>query len=177
MNKKLFLAVIPFFVFVQFSCISFKPAKSKGSLSHYQTYFVNDSVVQYFIKPLKFKAENNNELLVDFTFRHSSNTDISVTMNFSLLSDSDAGVLEELDVVMDSDSFEIYKPKLFFREKKKNNFHYRYSSTINLKQFVKFFGANKQTFNIRADRFVPSAKSSKVIQIINNDLVDFQLKK
>ena len=69
---------------LNFSCIGIKGSGKGGKYVSYETYFINDSTIQYFIKPLKFK---NKDFIfeVDFTYREIHNEGDGVTSNFTII--------------------------------------------------------------------------------------------
>ncbi|MDD2996960.1 MAG: hypothetical protein PHP99_12230 [Paludibacter sp.] len=174
MKNKLQLVLLFLITFSLGSCVTFKKSKSKGALSYYESFFINDSTTQFHIKPIEIK-EQEETILVDFTFRKSANIGSDVTMNFSVLSKKNIPLQKQIQLLANDSAFQIQNLKLLYKEKKKNQYHYRYNSTIAFENFIYLFKNPNWKMELDKILFAPTKKSEKKLNRINNDLIEFQL--
>lgn len=119
-------------------CFSVKTSSSKSNPAVYQTFYVGDAGMQYFIKPLTFEEENghNERLHVDFTFRYKTEIKDSATINFSI--ESSAILKSANRIVIKGVDYETVSSKavLVFNEKRKDIFVSRFTAKVNLKELA-----------------------------------------
>jgi hypothetical protein len=65
------------------SCLGIKPGGVKGAGKLYESFYVGEEGVQYYIKPIKSKGENF-KIAYDFTFRYKDEVKDSTTLNLSV---------------------------------------------------------------------------------------------
>jgi len=157
-------------IIISTSCIGIKMNASKNSKSYYETFHINDSVMQYFIKPMQFKGKLN--LKADFTFKKISNRFSTVTMNFSVISNEDTPL--ELIQINSTERDSIRKINLLFKEKKKSKYKYRYTSNISYMSLYDFFSQEHQIINYNNNILLPTVKSKKIINRLYNNLFRFE---
>jgi len=154
------------------SCVTFKRNATKSSNTNYETFYVNDSTMQYFIKPIGFI--NNNEVLVDFTFRKTKSEFSEVTMNFSYLSQNKSNI-EKLVLICGNIRYSYPIKKTIYKETKNSKFIYRYNAIINFTDLHDFFLSADHSIEINNEILKPSAKVIKKINIIKANLFEFEL--
>ncbi len=175
MSKKvLFFVFIYSLVNVLFSaCLPFNKKSSKNAKSYYETFFINDSTFQYFIKPIDFYG--SGKLTVDYSFRKIKRDYSHVTLNFSFISNK-KNEITTLQIVTDSAENSVYDIKLLFKEKQNDNYLYRYTSKINVTSVRKMFNAKEcKIFINNISLLTPTKKSKNKIKYINNNLFGFEL--
>ena len=64
-------------------CYSFSQSGRSGKL--YQSFYVGEDGVQYFIKPLKWKNDANSSFEADFTFRYKEGTSNDASVKMTLV--------------------------------------------------------------------------------------------
>ncbi|NLL29170.1 MAG: hypothetical protein GX259_10275 [Bacteroidales bacterium] len=121
-------------------CFSIKPSTNKSGKKYFETFFVGDEGIQYFIKPFLFKAEKSSEeLILDITFRYKNEIKDSAIVNFSINSsviykDIKNFKLSNSEIVIRSNNVE-----LLFNEKSKKGFTSRYSTKFSLAEIKEMF--------------------------------------
>lgn len=172
MHNKLKYIILCFFLANLVSCITFKRNSSKSGSTNYETFYINDSTMQYFIKPIEFT--NQNHVIVDFTFRKSKFLISDVTMNFSSISNNENNI-EELDLFCNNITHLILINKMLYKEKNNNNFIRRYSTVIKYNQLSDFFLSTEMYLKVNNEIFKPSKKARNRINKIKTDLFEFEL--
>jgi hypothetical protein len=83
-NSIVFLSVI----LLTSACIGIKPANSSKANRYFETFYVGDEGIQYFIKPIVFSGTEKSALKGDFNFRTKGSSTSEVIFNFSILGNS-----------------------------------------------------------------------------------------
>lgn len=168
-------------IFVLFiTCLLFASCATVGTGSvrkKYISQFVGDEGIQYFIKPITFKADNNNTLVADFTFRHGEeNLNDTVMLNYTVRTDSKMTKLKDFCICFDNKEIAATSTTTLYKEKDKD-FVTRYSSVFQYKQLREAY--KNQTFSLKTIttdgevEYKPTTKSSKLIQGLDESI--FQL--
>ena len=156
------------------SCIGFKKNASNSSSVYYETFFINDSTLQYFIKPVTFK--NKEKVIVDFTFRKSKESFSNIVMNFSFFSKNKWNI-DHIHLWSENGVVEIGEMKVLFKEKKNKEFVYRFSTMVNYEDLKEFFISENHRFIVNETYFYPVKSSNKKIKYLKDDLFEFVLAK
>lgn len=156
---QLFIAVL--LAMALSACMGVKHTGSKINSTYYTDFFIAPGVVQYFIKPLWYKADDD-KLSLDFTFRTDS-TNSLVRVNLSIITNR---VIRENDKLM----LHLGQPSkspccvMIFSEKRKNKIVYRYSSDFDYATVLQYF-ENKlyPLLDVAGDTIVfhPSPRSAR----------------
>jgi len=154
------------------SCITFKRNASKGSNSNYETFYINDSTMQYFIKPIEFI--NQNQVFIDFTFRKTKLTFSDVTMNFTFISQNKRNI-EKLDLICSKIRYSIAIKKMMYKETKNNKFIYRYNTIISFNELNDFLLSAEPIIEIDNEIMKSTKKTIKMLSRIKSDLFEFEL--
>jgi hypothetical protein len=172
MNKPFFLsitlkAVLLVFVMTTVSCSSAK--------NLYQTFFVGDEGIQYFIKPLSFKnAETKEEILVDFTFRHRKEIKDSTIINFDLLTPSTTSDVDKIELQNKLINPSYDQVNLLYKERVQKNYKFRYASNFLLKDVVKLFEANDWKITLytgdKQTEYIPTKSAQKRIEKLYKEI-------
>ena len=174
MQTRLFkIIILILFNFTLYSCISYKRSSTKGNIVYYETFYINDSTMQYFIKPLEFKS--TSKLLIDYTFRKSNKTFSDVTMNFSYVG-LQKSEIDTFLLIYDTLTNKNLINKLMYKEVINNSYIYRYNSTIKYIDLNKFLSSDNYKIKIKDEIFLPSKSTIKKIKKIKLNLFDFELK-
>lgn len=125
------------------------------------TYFVNDSVDQFFVKPLKFTSKNY-EIQPDFTFRTGDLSEI-ITVNFSIFSEQ---AVKKDDVEKFTYSSTVQNLKtMYIEQKSKKKIESRFSGEINKNEFLKIKADQSWSIQFKNGEKInlnPSKKTRKV---------------
>ena len=130
-------------------CMGIKPGATKSGSTLYETFYVGDEGTQYFIKPLRFAGNNNDELLMDFTFRYKDSVKDSVTCNFSIVSDEKTKKVEDVSFTAEDRNVKCEFIALLFFDKKGNKFISRFSGRLLFADFNRLFHTGN--FTVEAD--------------------------
>ncbi len=114
------------------SCL---PGNGTKTGKAFETYYVGDGINQYFVAPLKFKAENMT-FNCDFTYRDKND---SVTCNYSIFADQPFVNFDYIGFEKNGGSINLYNSKKLFVEKQKKQFHSRYTSQLSRASFIELF--------------------------------------
>lgn len=169
-----------FLLTVLFSnCGGMRIGASSSRATAYETFFVGDEGLQYFIKPLLFKSENNKDKLsVDFTFKQKQEFDNNalVRVNFSIFSKEKIKDINLIEVITSNETIKIFNPELMFIENSKKQIHSRFTMEITAAQLANIFKDNNCKWQISQEKgkssFLPTKKTSKSIKKINKSIFD-----
>ena len=109
-------------------CMLTKTSSVKSKETLYETFYVNDTISQYFIRPLNFKNKLTHQSFhIDFVFRVANNNSNDnqtsiVTANFSVLSNAPVDV-NTLQIENAPGFVTTTTCDLLFQEKQNKNFH------------------------------------------------------
>ena len=136
---------------------------SNSSVSNsdfYTSFFVNDSVSTYFIKPLNYKNEKT-DLSLDITYQQINQNIENVIVNFSLLSDEKIKNSTVEDLYINTIKINDYKVLYNDYSNKKFDFRISVNNTVDL---LKSFDSNSKieiSINKEKYLFLPNSKSKK----------------
>ena len=145
--------------------------KSSNIGNYYTSYFVNDSTMLYFIKPMKFTA-TNSFISSDFTFNKIHNKTQNVTMNFSVITPNKISINSIKKIKFNNKEIEGYK--ILFNESNNKKSEIRFSSSLITEDFTKldenaYFEIT--TIDLQSVN-KPTKKTSKVLKDIKNLISD-----
>ncbi len=158
-----------------YSCFSIKPTATKSGKKHFETFYVGDEGIQYFIKPFLFQAEKPNEsLALDFTFRYKNEVKDSATVNFSIKSTSINKNIDSLKLSSKNVEIKSDKINLLFNEKNKSDFISRFTTKLSLKEVKELFNESEWKIIIynqdQSIKYKPHRKTIRVIQRLDNEI-------
>ena len=167
-KKNIFILTIATVIFS--GCMGIKPGATNSVLKLYETFFVGSEGTQYFIKPLSFAGNNNDELLIDFTFRYKNQVKDSVICNFSIISAEKLKEVDEVLLATEDISVKCENITLLFNDKKGDLFLSRFSGRLLFADFNKLFNAGN--FTVEADHavYTLSAKTQKPVEELRKKL-------
>jgi len=172
MKSKKFHFLLLIVFFCSTSCISIRKGSTKGAELDYESFFINDSTTQYFIKPLDFIGDK--QFSCDFTFRRSGSVNSETTMNFSCFSTFNQPI-DTVYLITSSNRYLIINSKLLYKERIEKSFHYRYSTTISFGQLKEFFQSPQQGVLIDQSYLKMKPATRKKINRIKTNLFEFEL--
>jgi len=151
-------------------CMGIKSGATKSGASLYDTFFAGDAGTQYFINPLSFVGSNNDDLLIDFTFRYKDQVKDSVICNFSITSNEKLKKIDSAMLTGKDTNVKCENIALLFNDKKGDQFISRFSSRLLFADFNKLF--NTTNFNVKVDNTVyeHSSKTQKSIETLRKKL-------
>lgn len=125
MRKPLFYFFIMGLVFANSSC-----KVSRSIKQPYTSFFVDNNVNLYFIKPLAFTGPQSN-VYIDFTFKDNQATDtLSATCNYTV--EATPSNLKKGLLLRSDSTHHLYLPAVLFTEMKGSKQVIRYTSKISL---------------------------------------------
>jgi hypothetical protein len=166
----LFLSILLFFT----SCIPFRYAGKKPAQKVYEQFFVDQGVMQYFVKPLTFYSKKY-KYTVDFTFRDTIADNSFVTANFSVFSKEKIKNIDSVYFIANNKKYYFQNCKKMFLEKDKKKYQIRYTSGITLRDFEKFCSIKPNIYVfVNNDRmlFKPTKKVLKSLRIVKGNILD-----
>lgn len=142
MNKTIFSLFFSLCILaILTSCMSVRPGGAKSGKKLYETFFVGDEGTQYFIKPLAFTNERNEELKLDFTFRYRNEIKDSAAINASFISNDLIRNIDSLKITNEFVNIVFKDMTYLFSEKKKNAYNNRFSAKTDLLKVTKLFNS------------------------------------
>lgn len=166
-NLTLFILIsISFFLA---GCLSIKPSGVKSGKNLFETFYVGDDGIQYFIKPLLFEnIQNKEEIHVDFTFRYKDKVKDSVIVNLSFQSYNILRIIDSLFISNANQRISSKNNKLLFNEKRKGLIISRFTTKFSLTEFSGMFDNNDWKIivykNKTYDTFFSKSKTKKAIK-------------
>jgi len=170
--KSLLVIIIALF---HIGCSSIKPASIKSGKNLYETFFVGEDGMQYYLKPLLFiNQTNGSNLKLDITFRYKDQIKDSAILNFTIQSTEIFKNLDFMEIKNSSFSVSQQNIVLLFNEIKKNDFLSRFSTKTPLENINKLYQKNDWFIEIKngsqTDVFKASNKTNKSIDILRKKL-------
>ena len=155
--------------------LTIKPAASKSAKSFYESFFVGEDGTQYFIKPLEFSAEGNQDkLFVDFTFRYKDELKDSGVVNVSIERGHIIKSLDDIIFTNTNSTVVLEDISLLFNEKKGQKFISRFSAKCSTKEMVDLFNDSNIKIEVKESdsslSFFPNKNSQKAIRSLNDNL-------
>jgi hypothetical protein len=126
-------------LFLHTGCISVKPTGQKSAKKLYESFFVGEEGLQYFIKPLDFNAQATDILLLDITFRYKNAIRDTTFVNFSFVDKAVINKVDSLRITNNSDTIVLKKMQKLFVERNKKGFRSRYTSRVLLSDITMLF--------------------------------------
>ena len=121
-------------------CLSIKPSTTKSGKNYFETFYVGEEGIQYFIKPILFKDEKSKEdLILDITFRYKNEIKDSAIVNFSIKSTIIYKTIDSLKLSNKDIEIKSENIVLLFNEKNKTGFTSRHSTKFGLKEIKELF--------------------------------------
>ena len=152
MKKKVFVLLFLLTFIVSFtSCFSLKSSSNKAKET-YSVFFIDNGVLQYFIKPLEFKSKN-----------------------YTLYSTEPIKSIESIIIKTNTNSAQIIGNERLYINKDKKGYQIRYSGTITYKQLTEFVYCENPRIHIYLKNeiiFKPEKHTLKSIKIIKTEVID-----
>jgi len=133
------------------SCVGIKQAGGSSSPSHklYETFYLENGALQYFIKPQTLANDINNDHTVDFTLRKIKKEIENVVVNITVYTMKE--LTEKTDVRMKG-NYIVSSGKdvsILFTEKKDDIFKNRISFTLPYQEFLTMIKENSFSFLLK----------------------------
>ena len=165
--------LFPLFIALLFaSCFSQKGLSNSGK-KLYESFFVGNEGVQYFIKPLYFKSDND-KFNLDFTFRNKNDSNSNVNINYSIKSKNLIKSIDSIQIISDLSQITLLNNKLLFKEFKGKLFQSRFNGSTTLYNLMPLFKNNNWRITVFENEenaiYLPSKKSKKAISKLNKFL-------
>ena len=167
-----------FFIIIGISLSSCMLRTLKGShtkRTYYESFYISDSVNQYFLKPLEFKFVKE-KLYIDFTFRDSTLSN-PVTVNYTVETQERIAKIDSAYFKLNSQKIPLYNSSKMFIDKDKDKYKIRYTNTLKFKDLANICkNSDKFTFNVFYNNekhiFLPTKKSIKFLSAFYDDVID-----
>ncbi len=134
-RKKYIVLLWGLTVFVMLLNISCSPSSN----SLYETFYVGDEGIQYYIRPLSFTGTDDSELQMDFTLRYRTVIKDSSIINLTIISDKAYKSLDSIVIKNDSANVVMKNFSTMYIERSGNNFSSRFTTRTALKDFKTLF--------------------------------------
>ncbi len=170
LKKILFFVVL----FSMFSCVTSKFNGKKGAKKSYEVFFINQGVLQYFVKPTEFKA-NEEMVMIDFTFRDTLAYTSFVTVNYSIFSSQVIKQVDSAFFVVDNKRIKLENCTRFFIDLHKNTYQIRNSCGITYQELTDLFSSQpvfEAYYNNEKTVFIPTKKTVKIFSAIKTQIID-----
>lgn len=140
----------------------------------FESFFVGENGIQYFIKPLEFKGDNKTKLLMDITIRMKNVNENKATVNFSIIDQKIITIIDSMIITQPNQKILLHDIEPLFFEKQKNRLVARYTSKANSEKIISYFKRTNWNIYIYSVNekydYVSSVKTDKKIQYINANL-------
>lgn len=135
--------ILFFLIFISISlnsCFGLKIKGTKGAKKYYEEFFIDQGVLQYYIKPIKFKGDKE-EFLIDFTFRDTVDYQTLIAANYSFYSDEKIKNIDSTLLIIDDLTIKMKDCERLFIQKNKN-YHFRNSCKITFEELTQVLNEN-----------------------------------
>lgn len=155
------------------SCIGIRIKGTKSAKKYYEEFFIDQGVMQYFIKPLEFKGEKDN-LSIDFTFRDTVDYQSFITTNYSIYTFEKVKNIDSAFFIINNKKIQLkHCEKLFI--KKSKQYQIRNSCKITYKEFMEIVEVEPEIwayFNNKKHVFLPSKNAKTGLEITKTQIID-----
>lgn len=162
-------------IFCLSSCFGTKSGATKSAVTYYETFFVGEGKIQYYIKPLAFKSEEkkSENLEVDFTFQYKDELKDSVVVNFSLISESIYKTLDSVVIENDKGVAVLHSVSLMFN-RPKGDIISRFTAKCSQQELADIVNSKNVmivvTNNGVKKVFTPAKKTVKILKSLDENL-------
>ena len=142
----------------------------------YNTFYVGEDGTQYFIQPLNFTGEkdNNEELNVDITFRYKTVLKDSSIINISLVSAKYFKTIDSIKIENNSCSIVLKKLNIMFSERSGDFFISRFTAKGFLPGIKQLFNNSDWLFTVYAQnqllKYLAPVSTKKKIERLNYNI-------
>lgn len=149
------------------SCVGLKPSTSPSSGKLLETFFTGDEGTQYFIKPLVFKNDQKELIMLDLTFRYKDEIEDSALLRLSLYTNELQKNLTAVTFGNGASQFSSSQIELMFSERTKHHLHSRFSLKMPLADVQSLFSESNWQLEIVSGKqqyqFTANSKTKKNI--------------
>jgi hypothetical protein len=151
-------------------CLSVKNSSANSGMNLFETFFVGDDGIQYFIKPLTFMDDNKNRLILDITFRYKDKIKDSASVNISFINSEIIRDIDSLKLSNNTVSIVSKNFKYLFSERMKSEFNSRYTTKSPLLDIYRLFDNENwnvivYTKNKQTQYYTPENTKKKIIKL------------
>ncbi|TAF67540.1 MAG: hypothetical protein EAZ55_04295 [Cytophagales bacterium] len=150
--------------------------KAQNPSDLYETFFIGERGLQYFIKPISFEDNlAKTTLEIDITFRYKNEIKDSATVNFFLISKEVIKQIDSLHIINPIGRIQTKNIQFLFVEKRKDLFYSRFTTQYSLKDICEIFKNQDWLIigyftNKTSRKFQPSAKTLKNLAKVNKSI-------
>jgi hypothetical protein len=131
-------------------CYSMKRGGTKSEGKLYETFFVGEEGMQYFIKPF-FVGNKSDAAVLDITFRYKSEVKDSATVNVSFLGNEPFKTADSIAIASTTGRVRLDVQKHMFSEKAKKGYTSRFATRAPLAQIKNTFNDGNWTVTLYRD--------------------------
>lgn len=157
-----------------YSCSNIRFVGKKSPKKYYQEFFIDNGIMQYFLKPVVYKS-SKEKLLGDFTFRDTVAENGFVVFNYSIYTKSVVKNIDSAFIIISDNKIRIKNNERMFIDKDKNFFEIRYSAFITFYQ-MKQLSENESKINVFYNNssvtFVPTKKTKSVLELFDQKVIN-----
>ena len=167
-NLSIFLIILTFFTS---GCMMLRPGAVKSGKHLYESYFMGNAGIQYFIKPITLKFKNENFFETDFTFKYLRNLNDSAVMNFSIKHENN--LYKRIDTLLlanNNSTIHIISPTLLYNERLNHHYISRFSTKLTQREVRMLFANQNWVIRFGGVSFIPSEKTKKNINKLNDSV-------
>ena len=159
------------------SCAGIKPGSTRSATNLYTTFFVGDDGLQYFIKPLEFKNDNGEELIMDVTFRYKDEVTGDADFRFTYIGQSMIKKVNQLQFENKVGAWTAEAVELVFVERVNKNYQSRQSAKLGLSETQTLFSSHEWVVKMTAEggevhEFRPKRKTQKAINRLHSNIFE-----
>lgn len=170
-NSQLFKIFAAVLIAAASACGGMKPGGASAGNKLYETFFVGEEGSQYFIKPLEFKNDQKEKVIMDFTLRYKDDIKDSALVNFTIISEDNIKSVDQILLENGVVSSKNQKINLLFVKRESDGFHCRFTFKTPLTEITELFSNSdwKVTTSTGANNkiFYPTSKTQKSIEALN----------
>ncbi len=145
-----------------------KPGAVKSGKHLYESYFMGNAGIQYFIKPITLKHTKKNIFETDFTFKYLQNLNDTAVINFSIKHENNLyKKIDTLLITNNQSSIHIIRPTLLYNERLNDHYLSRFSAKLTQKEVRMLFANQDWVIHLKDLSFIPSEKTKKNIDKLN----------
>ncbi len=156
-----------------------KPTSGGKRSALYETFYSGtDGGTQYYIKPLVYIGADNEQLLLDITFRDGNFKADSARLNYTVITPAQLSTVELLTARSSDGNFSFTTDRVsrLFQERAKNGIQTRFTGLVSNKELLKAMISSSAFFVGDPEskrKFEPTAKTNRQLAELRVELFSF----
>ncbi|MCE1187579.1 MAG: hypothetical protein LWX56_00430 [Ignavibacteria bacterium] len=146
---------------------------STGANGMYDTFFVGEHGMQYFIHPIEFAGlqETSGSAQLDFTCRYKNAETDSSIVNISLIGQTGTRSLDSIVIMNSTIKFALKNPEVMFVEREKSNVVSRFTAKTQTALIKNLFAQTDWRIEVYSSqnilRYTAGSKAKSIIEDVN----------